>query len=64
MRPSSKPLYASGIRISELASLRLEKIDLKEKTMQVIGKGNKERLVLIGDKAVEALDRYLSLRAT
>jgi integrase/recombinase XerD len=52
-------LYASGIRISELASLRLEKIDLKEKTMQVIGKGNKERLVLIGDKAVEALDRYL-----
>lgn len=52
-------LYASGIRVSELASLRLEKVDLKEKTMRVIGKGNKERLVLIGDKAVASLQRYL-----
>ncbi len=53
-------LYASGIRVHELATLRLEKLDLKEQTMRVIGKGNKERLVLIGAKATASLDRYLT----
>jgi len=52
-------LYATGIRISELASMRTEKVDLQEKTIRVIGKGNKERLVLIGSRAAQSLATYL-----
>lgn len=51
--------YASGMRVSELAGLRLELLNLNEGTAQVIGKGNKERIVLLGTPAVEALKHYL-----
>jgi len=52
--------YASGMRVSELAALRLESVDLTEKTLRIIGKGNKERLVLFGSGAHDSLKLYLS----
>jgi integrase/recombinase XerD len=52
--------YASGLRLSELRNLRLEQLHLEAGFINVIGKGNKERVVPIGKKAVEALERYLS----
>jgi len=54
-------LYASGLRVSELCQARLENIDLAEGMIRVTGKGNKTRLIPIGSKAVEAIDRYLKI---
>ncbi len=51
--------YASGLRLSELKDLRLEQLHLEAGFINVIGKGNKERVVPVGAKAVEALNRYL-----
>jgi integrase/recombinase XerD len=51
--------YASGLRLSELRSLRLEQLHLDAGFVSVIGKGNKERVVPVGRKAVEALNCYL-----
>jgi integrase/recombinase XerD len=51
--------YASGLRISELRSLRLEQLQLESGFLSVIGKGNKERVVPVGRKAAEAIRRYL-----
>jgi integrase/recombinase XerD len=53
-------LYASGLRISELANARLENFDCEERVVRVTGKGNKTRLVPVGRKACEALAAYLS----
>src|SRR5437667_11143847 len=53
-------LYASGLRISELACARLENFYPEEGTIRVIGKGNKTRIVPVGRKACEALACYLS----
>lgn len=58
-RAMMETFYASGLRVSELAKLRLEFLNLDEHTMRVVGKGNKERLVLIGSKAAAALRDYL-----
>jgi len=52
--------YASGLRLAELCSLRLEQLHLEAGFINVIGKGNKERVVPVGRKAVEAIQRYLS----
>ena len=52
-------LYACGMRVSELASLNLEQIDLGSGEMRVWGKGSKERLVLMGKPAIDALTAYL-----
>jgi len=54
-------LYASGLRISELATARLENIDLDQGIVRVTGKGNKMRIVPVGRKACEALAAYLSM---
>jgi integrase/recombinase XerD len=51
--------YASGLRLSELKNLRLEQLHLEAGFINVIGKGNKERVVPVGKKAVEFLNRYL-----
>jgi integrase/recombinase XerD len=51
--------YASGLRLSELKNLRLEQLHLDAGFINVIGKGNKERVVPVGRKAVEAISRYL-----
>jgi len=52
--------YASGLRLSELRGLRLEQLHLDAGFITVIGKGNKERVVPVGRKAVEALNRYIA----
>ena len=52
-------LYASGLRISELAGAKLENLDLTEGVVRVTGKGNKTRLVPVGRKACSALAKYL-----
>jgi len=51
--------YASGLRLAELRNLRLEQLHLESGFINVIGKGNKERVVPLGRKAVLALQRYL-----
>lgn len=51
-------LYSCGIRASELEGLNLSSIDFDERLMSVIGKGNKERIVPIGRKALEAVRNY------
>jgi len=53
-------LYASGLRISELANARLENFDFEERVLRVTGKGSKTRLVPVGRKACDALAAYLS----
>lgn len=53
-------LYASGLRISELAAARLENLNVEERFLRVTGKGNKMRLVPMGTKACAALAAYLS----
>jgi integrase/recombinase XerD len=53
-------LYASGLRISELASARLENFAMEEGVLRVTGKGNKTRIVPVGSKACAALASYLS----
>lgn len=53
-------LYASGLRISELAGARLENFNAEERILRVTGKGNKTRLVPVGGKACEAMAAYLS----
>lgn len=52
-------LYATGLRVSELVSLRLDQINLRQGVIRVIGKGNKERLVPLGEDAVDWLMRYI-----
>lgn len=52
-------LYASGLRISELVNLKTADIHLREKYIVVVGKGNKERMVPLGDMATIALRNYL-----
>lgn len=57
-------LFASGLRVSELVSLNLGDIDFDMKEVRVIGKGDKQRIVPVGRSALDALQRYLSCRAT
>jgi len=52
-------LYASGLRVSELAGLNLEQVDLDSRETRVRGKGSKERVVLMGKPAAGALATYL-----
>ena len=55
-------LYSSGIRLAELAALSLVELDLREGLVKVLGKGNKERIVPVGGKAIAALQIWLSFR--
>jgi integrase/recombinase XerD len=53
--------YASGLRLAELRNLRLEQLHLDAGFINVIGKGNKERVVPVGKIAVAALNRYIEV---
>jgi integrase/recombinase XerD len=53
-------LYASGLRISELAGAKLENLDLEEGVIRITGKGSKTRLVPVGRKACAAIRDYLT----
>ncbi len=53
-------MYAAGVRLSEVVGLDLKLLDLAERTLVVRGKGNKERMVLIGAPGEQALRRYLT----
>ena len=53
-------LYGTGLRVSELISVRMADVNLEEGTVRALGKGNKQRLVPVGQQAVEAVEKYLS----
>ena len=52
--------YSSGLRVSELAGLNLQQIDLQQGFVRVFGKGSKERIVPVGGQAAEAVTTYLA----
>lgn len=56
-------LYGAGLRVSELAGLTLERVDLASATARVHGKGGKQRIVPLGGPCVRALDQYLRVRS-
>ncbi len=53
-------LYACGLRVSELVNVGTEQVNLTQGVVRLMGKGNKERLVPLGEEAAEWLQRYLS----
>ena len=55
-------LYSTGMRVGELVSLKLDSVDFIGGVVRVLGKGRKERIVPIGEKALEALGKYLKMR--
>ncbi|MEK6599745.1 MAG: tyrosine recombinase XerC [Deltaproteobacteria bacterium] len=55
-------LYSSGIRVSELAGLNMRDVDINQGIIRVLGKGNKERIAMLGSKAQDALKAYLEER--
>ncbi|HET7815234.1 MAG TPA: tyrosine-type recombinase/integrase [Candidatus Baltobacteraceae bacterium] len=55
-------LYATGIRRAELVGIDLSDIDFEQRTIRVVGKGNKERFVIFNSYAQDALERYLAVR--
>ncbi len=52
-------LYATGLRVSELVGLSISDVSLRQGVVRVIGKGNKERLVPLGEEAVYWIENYL-----
>ena len=58
-RAMMETMYAAGLRISELLELTLQNVHLREKYLIVVGKGNKERMVPLGEMAVIALRKYI-----
>ncbi|MGA9530849.1 MAG: tyrosine-type recombinase/integrase [Candidatus Babeliales bacterium] len=53
-------LYATGVRCSELVSIQFQSVNMDKKEIRIMGKGKKERIVLFGDKAKDALETYLT----
>ena len=53
-------LYATGLRVSELVSIKLNDINISDHTIRVLGKGSKERIVVFGNHTEEALEDYLN----
>ena len=53
-------MYSSGLRISELLDLRMNQINFDRGMVKIIGKGNKERIVPVGDYALEYLNKYIN----
>lgn len=59
-RAMLETLYATGLRVSELVGLKLTAMNLNDGVLRVTGKGNKDRLVPLGEEAVQWLKRYLA----
>jgi len=59
-RAMLETLYATGLRVSELVGLKLTAVNLNDGVLRVTGKGNKDRLVPLGEEAVAWLRRYLA----
>jgi integrase/recombinase XerC len=59
-RAAIELLYGSGVRVAELCGLDLDDVDLKHRTLSVLGKGRKERRVPITEPAERAVDRYIT----
>jgi integrase/recombinase XerD len=59
-RAMLETLYATGLRVSELVGLTVQQANLQAGVVKVIGKGDKERLVPLGEEAIEWLQRYLN----
>ncbi len=55
-------LYATGMRVGELETVKLRDINFYDNSIKILGKGNRERIVYFGDYAREILDLYLSMR--
>ena len=55
-------LYSSGVRVGELVSLKIKDLDFKGKTVNVLGKGKKERLLPVTSQAIESIENYLLKR--
>jgi len=55
-------LYGAGLRVSELAHLKIDDVDMQERRARILGKGSKERIVPVGTAAHAALEAWLSLR--
>jgi integrase/recombinase XerC len=55
-------LYASGLRVAECCGLDVDDLDEGRRTVRVVGKGDKERVVPVGETALEALAAYLAMR--
>jgi integrase/recombinase XerD len=55
-------LYATGCRVSELVGIKIRDIDFEERTLRVIGKGDKEREVPINNPAIRAIKEHLATR--
>jgi integrase/recombinase XerD len=55
-------LYSSGLRVSELISLKLEDINLEAGFLRVLGKGSKERIVPVNLRSIERMKKYISLQ--
>ncbi len=52
-------LYATGLRVTELVNLRLNQVNLNQGVMRVVGKGNKERLIPLGEESLEWIDQFI-----
>ena len=57
-------LYSSGVRVGELISLKIKEMDFKGKTVNVLGKGKKERLLPVTAQAIDSIENYLLKRPT
>lgn len=55
-------LLCTGCRCNELVNIKLDDINLNEKEIKVLGKGNKERIVYLGSYAIESIEKYLPIR--
>ena len=54
--------YATGIRISELINITIEDIRIEEGIIHILGKGSKERIVMLGQEATHSLHNYLNIK--
>jgi integrase/recombinase XerD len=59
-RAMLETLYASGLRVSELVNLKIHEVSFNDSVLRALGKGSKERLVPLGEQAIDWLSRYLS----